>query len=699
MQPLTTPTSSGNQAVPPNTVHPQMLQSNQFMMGPMVPGGEGAPQNFQPTFHPGFMPPPGFVYAPVPMSTSSPMSVSSPENTQLSTIMPENVPRQLDNDVLMSPRNHSPHPIPSSESTMFLPAGRWLAKPHLGTIIHEHADHSPCTNLFQHQCVAFGTRDPGFMKALEEQVNNHREPVLEDVNRLRKQRNELQESNTRMQKELEILQNEVIRVQTELEGLQAKQRTPQNPPKSSAGSKRKQNEAESMEVDQEPPAKRPAPEDTPVAAIGFTVFENDSQLRGPGIDLTLMEYSGYRPGFPDSYIKPLQWWENSGHFKVPTYIHSYARTAGSFPSPISAVGTPLGAQIPPTTSAELATLSSQSQVPGNWAALQRVQVIRSLAGLLQHLHLMSNGRVPALSGVMHESLSLNSSPGWESHTLYVDFVLYCRSDDREVLQDTSKAVQAPKLPSTPGPEASDIQWAEGAFVYFIHNYHYGLMMSDSGFIDMTSVRAFRLYVAMSPDNASDSNLSHYRSNFITLVANIHLYAEIVESDHLVIEDHRSITPCRKEDVKSIRALAAHFAKCGLSIAEINSYVYFGMKYCLDLCKLKYLKYNLRRKYASIFISAQYRTLFFPLPLPTNDTYQLPSHWDLDQIKEYRRRQAVVRRWKDSKNSGPPPVTEVLKTTYDPRPPANLDLGGVSQLTLSETPSDSANQSTPTSSQA
>ncbi|KAF9254981.1 hypothetical protein L218DRAFT_885109, partial [Marasmius fiardii PR-910] len=45
-----------------------------------------------------------------------------------------------------------------------------------------------------------------------------------------------------------------------------------------------------------------------------------------------------------------------------------------------------------------------------------------------------------------------------------------------------------------------------------------------------------------------------------------------------------------------------------------------------------------------------RAFFYPLPTPSIDIYTVPGHWDMAQICEYRRYQAVIHCWKDPKVS-------------------------------------------------
>ncbi|KAF9261500.1 hypothetical protein L218DRAFT_870149 [Marasmius fiardii PR-910] len=80
-----------------------------------------------------------------------------------------------------------------------------------------------------------------------------------------------------------------------------------------------------------------------------------------------------------------------------------------------------------------------------------------------------------------------------------------------------------------------------------------------------------------------------------------------------------------------------------------------------------------------------RAFFYPLPAPSTDIYTIPGHWDMAQICEYRRRQAVIRRWKDPKVSrvNVDPGYTVTVTHYNPQSGPAAAIAGVSNLSLND----------------
>ncbi|KAF9258526.1 hypothetical protein L218DRAFT_964377 [Marasmius fiardii PR-910] len=78
-------------------------------------------------------------------------------------------------------------------------------------------------------------------------------------------------------------------------------------------------------------------------------------------------------------------------------------------------------------------------------------------------------------------------------------------------------------------------------------------------------------------------------------------------------------------------------------------------------------------------------------MPSNSDYVVPSHWKLDQIREYRRRAAVIRRWKGAKPSKIPPKFELQPITYNSRPAPTSVMSGMSNMNIDNTDVGSGSQ--------
>ncbi|KAF9258950.1 hypothetical protein L218DRAFT_1004352 [Marasmius fiardii PR-910] len=190
-------------------------------------------------------------------------------------------------------------------------------------------------------------------------------------------------------------------------------------------------------------------------------------------------------------------------------------------------------------------------------------------------------------------------------------------------------------------------------------------------------------------------LSHYQLACITLMANIGLYWDIIEADKLLINPTRSTAPCPKEVANNARTLARFLASQGVTVNEIDSSLYFRLQYCLNIHHIMPSE-SLRRRYAHIFISAQYRLLFFPAPDPSSTSFCIPSHWKPDHILEYQRRHAVVCKWKDTEDSRYDKEKTLPTILQHPTSSSDLPLAGVSSMLIQNAPSGPMGQSLPES---
>ncbi|KAK7054743.1 hypothetical protein VNI00_003206 [Paramarasmius palmivorus] len=618
-----------------------------------------------------------------------------------------------------------------------IPKGTWRVMEKVGIILHVH-ENGRCHDPVGHACLAAGMDDPEFMKAYAKLGDHFKASVEETLNRVRRQRDDALDERDKAMDERDRAVDErdeqknsyrnlyqhYEKLGAELKELKAQQaQQAQKPPRrkpnvkapnpassitpsksstdsapSSAASKRKKpenSEDDKMDVDSDtPPAKRTNTGNVP--EIGYDVAIIKGRLE-PHVELTLVEHANFRPGYEFSRTT-VKWCHETGSMIISKGIESCLRYH-SMPPTSTFIGVPRGAQIFPGSVEEANHLYTQAKVPGNWGAVQQLQDMCSLARIMEFLHSLHPTACPAPNSVAKAILTFDMNVDWTAHTIFADPDQCYNPEIDTLVKFANEGVEIPSCLAYPPQSASDIEWAQGIFTHYAHSYHYGVYLSDSGHIDLTSVRAFRLYIAMTPnvDHADKDTLSQFKRCFIALTAYIGLYGVIVSHDHLNISPIRNITSCPKEDLTNLRTLAAHFAKCGVTVAEVESYYRFGMKYCLDFCRLEYLPRSQRKHYAQIFIMAQCRAFFYPLPFPPNNTYTVPSHWKLDQIKEYRRRSAIVRRWRDKRLNSIPSSYELLKIHYNPHPDPTPSTQ-VANMSITAPVGGSSSQSTPGSSQ-
>ncbi|KAL0565323.1 hypothetical protein V5O48_016699 [Marasmius crinis-equi] len=496
----------------------------------------------------------------------------------------------------------------------------------------------PCSAPFEHVALAAVRKLPEFLD-VKEAFEDHFQ-------------SELKKTIVRLQKRI-----------GELEAKLVKQQNTRTSSKPGPSSKRKQADDSSsqMEVDSAPPAKRvttsrsnPSVPDTTsrgvVPHIDFHII--DAEARPHQVDLTLVSFANHRASIPVPETN-IMWDRRTGRMIPPVYIRNHDRN-GTVPTPMTFSGQPSGLQTFPHTSQELFQLIADAQIPGNFIPAVRVLLMRSVAATLDHLHRIAPEQVPAPSGVVFDCLTASVYPDWLRFTVFIDVQRIMKPDDSSQIWTTLPALLIPLIASDPPSGSTDEELAQGTFVHYSHTAHCGILHTNSGHTFIPNLRGHRFLLDFSPaggdSNEAKSLMSQYKFVCITLMASAGLYEDIVAADNLTIAPSRQVSTPVKTDVGDARAFARHLARSGVTIAEMNDYVIYGMVYCQHIWRLTYFSDFIRRRYAQIFITAQYRLLFYPVSSPSSSTYQFPQHWNLEHIQEYRRRQAIIRRWRDTNDT-------------------------------------------------
>ncbi|KAK1218878.1 hypothetical protein PQX77_018405 [Marasmius sp. AFHP31] len=494
-----------------------------------------------------------------------------------------------------------------------------------------HSDGAECDDLFNHLCKASGREREDYLAACDDLKEGFQRELKERIAVLEKRIDELEK-----EKESRCASN-------------AAKSTPHS------AFKRKKVEEYSispMDVDNAPPPAKRATTGranhrtqatSAVPAIGFDVV--DTTARPPYIDLILVENTNARAGMTSEHTLL---WESNGQLRPSESIIAHFSN-GTLPDPVQYSGQPSGAQMFPNSSQELQQLHTSAQQPGNFMPVIRLFLMRSVATLLRHLHGVAPDRVPAPSGTIHECLSLAFPPPWTEHTAYIHTRQHIRDTDGEQHWENHK-VTVPQVPNAPPAHFPVEALARGSHVYYSHLSHFGIFHVDAGYTYPPNMQAYQLYLLLAPQESSEKALrSQYRFLCITLMALARLYRELLVRHNFIVAGVRNLVRITPDDVKDVVTLAAHFTRCGITPDEVDHYLFFGMKYCVDICRLTFFHDTVRRNYSTIFITAQYRLLFFPAAMPPDLTYQFPSDWNPEELKEYRHRMAILRLWKDSKD--------------------------------------------------
>ncbi|KAF9258665.1 hypothetical protein L218DRAFT_964271 [Marasmius fiardii PR-910] len=334
-----------------------------------------------------------------------------------------------------------------------------------------------------------------------------------------------------------------------------------------------------------------------VPHIGFHLVDAEAHLN-PAIDFTLIEYSNFMPGNALHEAK-FDWNLNDGSIIPPSHIDSLLKS-NHIPWARSITGPTAGAQMFPMNNSELQTLVTSAHTNGGWSSLIRICLSCCFASLLDYLHSRAPESVAPLSGVAKDILSVNINPTWAHHTSFIDPSQFVRNDNSfEAWGQTPTNI--PSVPSASRDNSTDIEFAYSVMVHYNPSSHLGLMVSDSCSVYMPSAIGLRMYLKLAPvATESDKNFGdttfRYRKLFVTVAATNGLYSTA--------------------DVQNIFSLCSRLAYMGVTVAMMDSLYPWALQYCSDVCSRPIqFKAPIRRHYAEIFINAQHRLMFYPLPTP------------------------------------------------------------------------------------
>ncbi|KAF9254963.1 hypothetical protein L218DRAFT_967676 [Marasmius fiardii PR-910] len=547
---------------------------------------------------------------------------------------------------------------------------------HLGFLGHTpNGSCTKCTDKFHHLCVESGT--PKFKAAHKELADYFRcEP---------------QSTIDTLQSTVEALQKHIAELEAEAAELKRSGNS------KTAGVKRKSRpDSKRMDIDSAPPSKRTATAALPVVVphIGFDVVDAEARPN-EAVDYTLIEYAHFLPGMHLRTVE-FHWNLKTGAIDPPPHIFNLVK-AKRLPDARPPAGPTSGAQMFPMSDANLNQIIQNAETLGNWSAVLQLRYMRMLAGLVNYLYSRHPTNIAALAGIAHNILSVHINPPWTAHSIYITPTQFVRPEDSFQAWE-QHPTEIPAVASSPGANASLQDLAHAVCVHYSPTTHYGVLTSNNGTFYLPNLEALLLYLQLSPVPNGDKDFKRTLSNFhiliVTLAANFGLYPSIISETNLTINSTHNIIRCTKDDVKDTRALSAHLAACGITVEELNNCVHWALQYCLDIVRLTFFDDELRHRYALIFINAQHRLMFLPLPNLSTATYMVPEHWKMDHICEYRRRCAVVHYWKDSHDPRYIKDTKIPVIRHNALQSPSSDTMGLAAMTLDSEPSQSSDQPVP-----
>ncbi|KAF9260520.1 hypothetical protein L218DRAFT_962538 [Marasmius fiardii PR-910] len=593
------------------------------------------------------------------------------------------------------------NPSQFSSSGISAPS-KGTAHPKLRIITHDPLrDCPPCAGFVQHISFDAGFDAPWFCEAHRILADSFRQEPQKTIDALNVRIGQLNDHVAQLEGRVTEHQRRATTLQQRVTKLEAQLAAAKHAGNVKiAGTKRKTDSSDRTVTENSPPAKRAstaaADASIIVPHIGFHLVDAEARLN-PAIDLTLIEYSNFMPGNALHEAK-FDWNLNDRSIIPPSHIGSLLKS-NCIPWVRPITGPTAGAQMFPMNNSELQTLVTFAHTNGGWSLLIRIRLSRCFASLLDYLHSRAPESVAALSGVAKDMLSVDIDPVWARHTSFIDPTQFVRDDDTfEAWGQTPTDI--PSVSSAPRDNLTDIEFAYGVMVHYNPSSHLGLMVSDSCSFYMPSIIGLHMYLKLAPvTTESDKNFGDtifcYRKLFVTVTATNGLYSTVIAYKNLTINPHLNLHHCTKADVQNIFSLCSRLASMGVTVAIMDSLYPWALQYCIDVCSRPIqFKAPIRRHYAEIFINAQHRLMFYPLPTPPDATYGAPDHWKADHITEYRRRRAVVRYWKDITDPKYSKDKEIPATRHNPLPDNDAAVDGVAGMTLDGPPPQSSDGDVP-----
>ncbi|KAK7024640.1 hypothetical protein VNI00_016144 [Paramarasmius palmivorus] len=491
-----------------------------------------------------------------------------------------------------------------------LPPSTWEANESIVCVLHNHFDGSPCTNHAEHTCLAFGQQDEAFLAERTKLINkltsstraeNHQ--LEKELNRALDERDDARDRYEQLGDQYDHLERQYDDLKRDhdelIEKYESLQKSiPSDPPRTT---KRKKDDQEPTDPERPTPAKKTA-RSFYIPIIGYAVIDTKEKL-SLGVEYTVLETINFRPGFP-IIDAGLEWCNDSGMLRPSQYAHK-CTTSRTLPVAAALSGTGNGAQLIPAIVDEVNDLVDDASTPGNWAALITLWEIRSVVNYRHYLRSRYPNIVPALNPVESAILDANVEPIWSRFSYFHDGQKCERKEDTTQHFDANP-LEIPSVPTPSKTGATDVEIALDVLAHYNHTAHLGILVSDSGFVDLTSIQSRRLFMSFTPE--APDQVSDYRCAMISFLTALGLYQQLKTAFSLEISPARTITRFTKDDYATPRAIAKHLAACGITVEEVEVAFQFAMHYCLQAVNVHWLPEKVRRHYAEAFRLGQLRLL-------------------------------------------------------------------------------------------
>ncbi|KAJ3770768.1 hypothetical protein FB446DRAFT_806284 [Lentinula raphanica] len=239
--------------------------------------------------------------------------------------------------------------------------------------------------------------------------------------------------------------------------------------------------------------------------------------------------------------------------------------------------------------------------------------------------------ITAAEGIIEAEFTL---PLWAKRSVFMD---WHGISSKENVYDWAPI----KVPSVEQPHLINSSDRHYAYWIAVHGNiidHPGVFITDSGFIDLNTIDGYRFLCVL--DHAPGAESSKFKELFITLLSLPKCYGQLVEFHGLNIAPLLQLVTCPYEP-KTLVDVARHMANCGITESQADSLLQYSRFFCMDKLQSKPRGETEVGPWLGILRCSNLRMLVTDCVPERDPTLPLPDHWNREDLKEYRRRRAVV----------------------------------------------------------
>ncbi|KAF9250620.1 hypothetical protein L218DRAFT_952021, partial [Marasmius fiardii PR-910] len=293
---------------------------------------------------------------------------------------------------------------------------------------------------------------------------------------------------------------------------------------------------------------------------------------------SVLEHSRFHTGFDQSLVT-INWDDAEGLGHISALVDKCISTNTSPTPTVFTEGTQTGIQSIPSSHANLESLVGGAITEGNISALHCLRFALVIAQMLEQTRDI-DPRVNPFYRSKKDILSKvrEANPEWARSSKFLDSRTYRL---KEAPREWKNSIQLPAAgaPQDDANRHNYVAWAHYMFIFGDSNALLGIFMSDTGYIDLESVRASCILYDLTPIRSAKDRLAFdaFRLAFIRVVSKPGFFEYLVRRYNLTISNVMK--------TYSNEYVARILADSGLKEDTVNSMLRFAWQFAIDMQQL------------------------------------------------------------------------------------------------------------------